>query len=394
MSVIAFDPTEQFQPLFPDQTEDVILARMIGWANEGLDPVADADQWVDTREGGHWRTCVTPIMREIARLYDLAGNDVPMSGFVLWSWGTYLDDLAAVWDVVRLPATSSQGVVTFSGPTGTEIAAGTTLLVVPSTPTDPAPSFTVTVNGTIPAGDLDLPIAATEPGLAGDVAAGAITEASTPLPSGVLLLGNAAPTTSGSDPETDDALRTRLLQTLAGKGPGAVRDYIRWAGAYPGVGRVQIVPIWNGPGTVLVLVSDVNGQPLSTALVSGLQTQLDPTPGQGHGIAPVGAAVTVDTSVLLAINVVASAIVFDTGYSWDGLGASVAVGPGIEAAVTKYLLTVPPGGQVVFAHILGIIATAIGVHDPGAVTVNGGTSNITVALLPTPQTPYLNTFTT
>lgn len=399
MSITALDPQQQeFQPLFPDQTEDAILARMIGWANEGLDPVVDADLWVDTREGGHWRTCVTPVVQELARLYDLAGTDVPMSGMVLWSWGTYLDDLAAVWDVHRRAATYATGVVTFTGPPGEMIDAGVTIAVVPSTPDDPAPEFSVTVGGSIGAaplgetqGTVDLPVQCTEPGAAGDVSAHAITYITTPGFASTTA-DNAAPTSSGSDPETDDSLRTRLLQAIAGKGPGAVADYIRWAQATPGVGRVYVVPIWNGPGTVLVMVTDVNGEPLSSAIVSGLQTALDPVAGQGEGIAPIGANVTVETNERLAMNIVAT-FEWETGYSWDGSAGTIAAGPAIEAAISQYLLTVPPGGEVVFEKISGIIATTLGVHDIGGVTLNGGTANVPVALLPTPQAPFLNSFT-
>lgn len=390
-------PVDQpFQPLYPDQTEDAVLNRMIGWANEGLDPVADAAAWVDTREGGHWRTANISTIRELARLYDLAGSEVPMSGFVLWSWGTYLDDLAAVWQVFRLPATPATGVVTFDGPAATDIAPGITLSVVPSTPDDPTPEFEVVIGGTIPmGGSIDLAVQATQAGKFGNVAANAIIAPSSPLPAGVTFT-NAAPTSSGSDPETDESLRARLLAALAGKGPGAVADYIRWAQAYPGVGRVQVVPIWNGPGTVLVMISDVNGDPLSSAIVTGFQTQLDPTPGLGHGIAPIGANASVETSTLLALTIAAT-LVYETGYSWDGFGGSTAVGPAVLDAINAYLLTVPPGGDVVYERIKGLIATTVGVHDVTACTIDAGSGpamiNVPVELLPTPKAPYLATFT-
>lgn len=392
MSVIALDPTEQqFAPLFPDQTEDTILTRMVGWANEGLDPVADSDAWVDTREGSHWATAIVPMVRELARLYDLAGTDVPMSGMVLWSWGTYLDDLAAVWDVYRLAATPAVGSVTFSGPVGETIDVGVTVSAAPSTPDDPAPLFRVTTAGTIGGGGtVSLPIEATEAGKAGDVAANAITVPSTPLPAGVTFT-NPDPTTSGSDPETDEGLRKRLLAAIAGKGPGTVADYMRWAQATAGVGNVHVVPIWDGPGTVLVMVSDDNGQPLSSAIVTGLQNALDPTSGLGHGIAPIGAAVTVDTSTLLALDIAAT-FTWATGYSWDGTGGSIAAGPAILAALNAYLLSIPPGGTVVFSHVYGLISTAAGVADVSGVTVNAGTANVAVGLTP-PQAPYVHSFT-
>lgn len=396
MSVTVTDPTSDFQALFADQTEDVILARMMDWANEGLDPVADSDSWVDTREGGHWRTAVMPCVRELARLYDLAGTEVPMSGFVLWAWGTYLDDLAAVYEVDRKAATFSVGAVTFTGPAASVITAGTAVGTVPASPDDPAPTFLVDSTVTIPDlgggnGQINVTITAQDAGQDGDVAAHSIVAPGTPLPAGVTV-DNASATLGGTDPETDDALRTRVLQAIVGRGPGAIADYLRWAGAWPGVGAVKVVPTPTGPNTVLVLITDPEGQPLPGSVVTALQTDLDPIPGKGEGTAPVGAQVDVETSTPLAVTITLSTITYEDGYSADGAGNTVAVQPGITAAINNYLLTCPPGGEVVVAHAAGIISTWPGVHDVTGVEVNGSASNLAIGLTP-PESPFLSALT-
>lgn len=394
MSVTTPDPTLEFVGLFADQTEPVILARMQDWANEGLDPEADADQWVDTREGAHWQTVDTPVIREFSRLYDLAGTEVPMSGFVLWAWGTYLDDLANVWDVFRLAGTPSEGELEFSGPAGDVISPGTTATIEPVTDDDPTPDFTVSTAGTIPdlgggVGTITLPIVATEPGQAGDVSANAIIAQSTPLPG--ITFTNPAPTIGGSDPETDDELRVRVIQALLGKGPGTVADYVRWASAYPGVGMVWVVPVFDGPGTVLVAIGDSDGQPLPGDIVTEVQTGIDPVPGKGSGTAPVGASVTVDTSTLLDMTVVA-ALVLEDGYSLDGSGVTVNVTPAIQQAIQQYFRTVVPGDDVIYAHVFGLVATTVGVQDITTLTINGGTVNIATTTGP-PEAPSLTTLT-
>lgn len=396
MSVTTPDPTVDFVGLYADQDEGTILSRMMDWANEGLDPVANGNQWVDTREGGHWRTCITPGVREIARLYDLAGTEVPMSAFVLWAWGDYLDDLAANYDVLRKAATVAIGVETFAGPAGSVISVGTAVSTVSTSPDDPAQLFVTTVGGTIPdagagTGTLDLPISADAAGSAGDVAAHAITAPSTPLPDGVTV-DNAGPTGGGTDEETDDELRGRVLQAMTGKGPGNVADYIRWASAWPGVGAVKVVPTPTGPNSVLVLVTDPNGGPLPVGVVSGLQGDLDPVPGEGAGTAPVGANVDVETSTALTINVGRGTIAYKDGYSADGAGNTIAVHDDIAAAISLYLLTVPPGGTVRVAHVAGIIATWEGVDNVTAVTLNGAGADIAVGLTP-PRAPKLGTLT-
>lgn len=392
------DASLEFIGLFADETEEVILARWEDWANEGLDPVADADQWTDTREGGHWYAAVIQPCRELARLYDLMGTEVPMSAFVLWAWGTYLDDLAAVWDVVRLPATQAVGVVTFSGDAGVDITLGTTVGVAPATPEDPAPTFSTQIDAVIPdggggSGSIDVPIMADEPGRDGDVGAGAITAPSTPLDPSVTFV-NAAATGGGSDPEADDALRVRVLRASAGKGPGNVRDILGWATGWPGVGSAKVVPVWAGPNSALAVIADASGQPLPADVVAGLQADIDPVPGQGAGTAPVGQQITVATPVALVVNIAAAGVVYEEGYSADGAGGTLAVEPELSAQIQRYLLTVLPGGAVSHAHVAGLIATYPGVKDvTGAVTLNGVAGNLAVALGPPPQAPTIGTLT-
>lgn len=375
-----------FLPLFPAETEDAILARMSAWANEGLDPAVDIDLWVDTREGGHWRTSVTPCVREIARLYDMAGTEVPMSGMVVWSWGSYLDDLAQVWSIERLAATPAEGIVAFSGAEGTEIGEGTVVSAVPTQEDAPAPTFEVMATGVIGGtGKILLKVRAVEAGAEGNVPAGAITAPSTPLPG--VTFTNEAPTAGGTDPETDEALVERLLEEFAGKGGGTVRDYKVWARERAGVGHATVIPAWAGANTVLVIITDAAGNPTSAETVELLQRELDPVPGKGSGKAPVGAVVTVQTAALL--NVEASATLnFEEGYSLDGAGGTIALREAIEHSVATYVGTVQSGGEVVRSQIEGRIALVPGVHDAGKIAINAIEKNLAVPASP-PKVPVL-----
>lgn len=389
------DASLEFIGLFADQDEATILLRMQAWANEGLDPIADAAQWVDTSEGGHWRTAVITCVREFARMYDFMGTEVPMAGFVLWAWGTYLDDLAAVWKVFRLPGTRSVGIETFAGPAGTVITEGTTVGVSPASPDDPAPTFSVTEEGTIPdagggVGTIPLPIVADAAGRDGDVAAGAITVPSTPLDPGVTCT-NAGATGGGSDPETDERLRVRVLQATAGKGPGNAQDILGWASAWPGVGSAKVVPVWAGPNSALAVIGDADGGPLPAALVAALQADLDPVAGKGSGTAPVGQQLTVETPTVLSVNVSTSSVTYETGYSADGAGGTLAVQSDLAAEIDAYVRTVLPGDHVILAHVAGLIATFPGIVDVAGVELNGVAANLAVALGPPPQAARIGT---
>jgi uncharacterized phage protein gp47/JayE len=484
----------ELRPLWPEETEEAILARMVTWANEGLVP--GSERWVDTREGTHWRTCVMPLVRELARIYDLAGTEAVAAGFVIWAWGEYLDDHAEVLHLFRLEATSATGRVTFTAPVDSLIAAGAEVGAVPVTEDDEAPSFQtlagVTVAGplAVPTGlaatpsaaggtlatatyryvvtaidaagettvsaeasaavtgptgsvalnwndvpnavgyriyrgtalggpygrvaevlasdylDTGLPatgpappganttggkvyasVRATESGLVGNVAAGAVAEILTPLPFEATVT-NAEPFAGGTDPEDDEHLRQRVLDAHEGKDAGAVRDYRGWARAYPGVGRATVIPLWAGPGTVRVIVLTADGDPVSSAVLEGLQVLLDPTAGLGEGTAPVGATVTVSTATAVALKVEAT-IEFESGFSLVGGASTIPLRESIEEAINEYVEMVEPGMEVVRAKIIGAITAIPGVHDVGSVELNDAAMNVMLDDDP-PQVAFVN----
>lgn len=108
------------------------------------------------------------------------------------------------------------------------------------------------------------------------------------------------------DQESDDELRERLLKAneIISFG-GNVSDYINYVNEMDEVAAVQVYPTWNGGGTVKIVI--LNNQYLtpSQALISKVQTVIDPVDvsGNGYGIAPIGHKVTVMSPTLRTINV-------------------------------------------------------------------------------------------
>ena len=63
--------------------------------------------------------------------------------------------------------------------------------------------------------------------------------------------------TSGQDEETDDELRKRFLIYVNEKPFGGnFIEYVQRVREIDGVGAVQVYPVWNGSGTVKVVVLD------------------------------------------------------------------------------------------------------------------------------------------
>lgn len=232
---------------------------------------------------------------------------------------------------------------------------------------------------------VELPIQALDAAATGNVSANAINQIVTPA-AGIDGVANPVPTLGGADPESDDALRARVLSEYTGQGAGTIADYQRWALSYAGVGQAFVVPIASGPGTVQVTVLDANGQPVSASIVAGLQAELDPVAGQGHGLAPIGAAVTVTTPALAAVGIDAT-ITYDSGYSADGTGGTVGLRTQITAAQQAYFARLGLGDTVIYDNVLAQFFTVIGILD---VVLHSPTTNITNT---NSQVPVLGTIT-
>lgn len=231
-----------------------------------------------------------------------------------------------------------------------------------------------TTDGT--GGQVTLPVRAVRTGVATNAAAGQVT---VPLSSvGVADLSNLEPISGGSDPESDESLRQKVRSKFAVGGPGNIADYKQWALNFgQGIGKVVVVPTWDGGGTVLVIILTEDGDPLPASVVTALKTYLDPVDGQGEGKAPIGHSVTVTTAASVNVTV-AMTIEFESGYSLDGAADTAAIRPQIEAAIRTYIDSVQPGGEIVRQKIAARVAAFAGVHDVSVPTINGSPANLTL----------------
>jgi uncharacterized phage protein gp47/JayE len=232
-----------------------------------------------------------------------------------------------------------------------------------------------------------LPATCITTGTSGNLAAGALNQLDTPIPQVTAVINEAA-TVGGADQESDDDFRARLLAQFQGQGSGCIADYVRWSLAF-GIERVTVVPLWNGPGTVLVVAMLSDGSPVSSTEVDGLQGYLDPIPGQGHGQAPIGAQVTVKTSTVVSVTVSAS-VNHETGYSLDGTNGTTPTRAAIEAALGNYINSLQPGDTIVYQHVQAAFFVP-GVHSISGLLLNGATADVPLAAFPTPQVASLAT---
>jgi uncharacterized phage protein gp47/JayE len=377
-----------FDPLYADQTEAVILERWREWANEGRDPGEDVDQWTDTREGSAWWIHTIGGIREAARLYDYAGTEVVAAAFPQWSWGEKLDDHGELRGTDRLAATAATGTVTLTGTADAVIPIGTVVGVEPSEPGAEAPEFQTTEEVTLTGGSEDVDVEAVEAGTEGNVAAGAITVVVT-ANEDLDSVTNAAATEGGTDTENDEAFRARILESYVGAAVANQVYYRRLALNQDGIGRATVINAWDGPGTVLIVVSTAEGGAVSAGVLSDFQDLVDPDSGGGIGEGQTGAVITVTTTTTLAIDV-AGVVEFESGFSMEGTGGTVGLRDVIEAVIETYISSVSPGSEIVIARVAAEIMKLRGVHDLKNLTLNGGAVNVAVPSDPVAQVPVLD----
>lgn len=182
----------------------------------------------------------------------------------------------------------------------------------------------------------------------------------------------------GENEEDTEAFRNRYLGGFSSQSYGGNRrDYKEKVGSLDGVGGVKVYPVWNGGGTVRLVVIDSMYAVPSATLVSALQEAIDPVQnqGEGMGIAPIGHVVTVQGVTGVAINIGAE-ITYQEGWGWESAG------PYIQAAVDGYFKELAGTWEgesslvVRTSQVESRILACAGVLDIAGTRLNGGTSNI------------------
>lgn len=149
--------------------------------------------------------------------------------------------------------------------------------------------------------------------------------------------------TGGTDRETDDELKFRLLQrTRNPPGSGNVGDYVRWALEVTGVGRAWAFggSDWFGAGTVGVVIASsdlsiVDAQ-VKTDVIDYIEARR-----------PVGADVSIEDPIPRAIG-------FDLSITPNTASIQAAI---LEQLNLIFLLDSSPGGTMLLSHINKSIAS-------------------------------------
>ena len=247
---------------------------------------------LDTREGSFTDDQISAVAVELWKVYQSLDAIVPIA-YVDETSGDYIDLRCGEFGITRKAGTKATATLAITGTNGTVIPAGKVFV------TADGYQFTVDADATIIGGAASVKVTAVEVGAAYNVAAGAIAGQLQNLV-GVDSVSNAAAATGGADSEADAALVGRLsnfLQNTATSGNSA--HYVQWALEVAGVGAAKVTPLWNGAGTVKVLVVGSDRGPVDGTIVAACAEHIEAN-------RPIGATVTVLSASGLSVNVSAA----------------------------------------------------------------------------------------
>ena len=170
----------------------------------------------------------------------------------------------------------------------------------------------------------------------------------------------------GTDTEDDESLRARFKETTR-RVPtsGNISHYINWAKEVEGVGAAMGKELWQGPGTVKVLVLDCDLN-INKKLESRVFEHIEK-------VRPVGAKVTVTSPKAFGIEVSASV-------SLDGTKTIKGVEAAFKKKIDEYLKSLAfKSNRVSYAKVGGILIELEGMIDYDDLKLNGSAGNIVLA---------------
>lgn len=349
-----------------EETEATILQRMLGNVPDDL----------DCSEGSYIYDALAAVTQEVVQL-KINMAEYLRRGFASTTFGEYLNLRCEEHGLARRPAVKASGQVVFFGVSGTAIYSGTRV-AVPANLTlgIPAIEFVTREDATVGTGGTTDPvnIEAVLAGTSGNVLAHTITALVTNV-SGIFSVVNSAPTIGGEDIEKDSILLSRYLTKVRTPGTsGNKADYRNWALEIAGVGDAQVIPVWNGNGTVKVVLIDDDKNPAVQSVIDDVQNHISPNPELGEGRAPIGADVTVAAAEAVAINV--SATVIRTG-----IKTLDEIKEAFEAELTDYIKSIAFSSDptVRYVRIGSLLFDTQGVQDYFNLSVNSGISNVSIS---------------
>lgn len=307
---------------------------------------------IDKREGSFVSNMISPVGVEFAKYYIELDNILSIM-FLEDATNEYLDKKVYDFGIERKMGTVARGVIKITGENGVHIPQNSEVI------SQSGLSFFTVEDVWINEGEAIVEVEASDVGTEYNIIQNSIDKFVINI-NGVKSVTNEKEFKEGTNVETDEELRERFFEVIRRPATsGNIYHYEQWAKEIDGINQARVKPLWNGNGTVKVIVSNDNSV-VDEEIVSKCQEYI-------NTVKPIGADVTVITPTSLDINVTAN-IYIENGY--DATKAKL----DFEENLKKYLSSC--NDTVVYTRVASCLGSVEGVKDYSELKLNGATSNI------------------
>ena len=333
--------------MYEDRTEENIKKEM-------LNNISDE---VDKTENKFINNAITPAVIKFTETYvdlDVLANKLDVENLEGEELEKFIYQRTGI---ERKPATKSTTIVTITGQEGAKISKGD--LVGADTV-----NFISTEDKSMDnTGQMTVLVECELPGAIGNVPAGAIKYFPVSI-AGLTSVTNPDSAVNGYDAESDESLLARYYEKIRTPATsGNKYHYLNWAKEVTGVGDARVVPLWNGPGTVKVVIVDSNKNPATEDLITNVFRYIEEE-------RPIGATVTVVSAIAKNVEITAK--------------VSLAEGHTIQLVLDKFKSDLEQyrkniafkDSYISYAAIGNILFTVDGVLDYTDLQLNGAMKNI------------------
>ena len=330
--------------MFSNQTYEVIKQRILN--NINID--------IDKREGSFTSNMVSPLSQELAKAY-INMSDILSLGFIEDNFDIFLDKRVSEFGVYRKQGSKAIGEIKVEGKDGATIENGTILKANNL-------YFTVLNDIELPTDNI-LYVEANEVGYKYNLLANTEFEL-VEKNDKVTSLINETDFKNGVDIESDEDLRKRFVKVVNNPSTsGNKAHYEEWALEVDGVGRAIVYPLWDGNGTVKVMVIGNDNKPVAEDIINNCKLHIEEN-------MPIGCQLTVITPSLLNVSVKAS-IELKEGYTLEDIKSD------FENSLNEYLKEVTT--ELTYSKVYGLLANHVGVEDMSILKLNDSSNNIAIS---------------
>ena len=307
---------------------------------------------IDKREGSFVSNMVSPVGVEFAKYYMELDNILAIM-FMEDATNEFLDKKVHDFGIYRKMGTGANGTIKVTGVNGTYIPKGSEVI------SQGGLVFHTLHDAWIEEEEAIIEVSSIDVGSDFNIISGSIDKFVTKI-NGVTSVTNEEDFNKGTDTETDEELRERFFEIIRRPATsGNVYHYEQWAKEVDGINQSRVKPLWNGNGTVKVIVTN-NNTIVSEDIVKKCQEHIDK-------VRPIGADVTVITPTKLDI-IVSANIYIEKGFSATQAKLD------FESNLKEYLSSCTD--TVIYTRVASCLGSVAGIKDYTDLKVNDGTVNI------------------